>query len=185
MNAKSQQLDLGQPSPFSAHLAAASVPVLASLQTGAPQDTAKRSSLKARCAIMRVFGRIFGLASLAVPFTYLFVVLIGAGVLRPELVGQLRLSTWAAMLVEPVEWLGQRIFAVPTSYRGVDMLLVGTGVLAVILRSMMMSLIHRLGHPAGEAVRKPSRPPLALRIAPAPPFNAARTLDNSRHRLAN
>lgn len=103
-----------------------------------------RSSIKTACTFVRAFRRAISLVMLSVALTYFFLVLVGAGILRPELIDDLRLGAWTSVLAGPAQLQGTRIFVVPTIYRSVDMLLLACGIMMLAARSMISRALERL-----------------------------------------
>ena len=103
----------------------------------------RSARLEACLACLRAFRRAMSIVLLSIPYLYGLQVLIGAGIMRPDLVDKLRLATVLGGVVDPVHLMGSRIFAVSTTYHGVDVLLVVIGTLTVVLRSIVLSYMNR------------------------------------------
>ncbi len=120
---------------------------------------ARKWSAHAAVVLADAFRRAVSLITLTFPLTYLFLVLIGAGVLRPELIEDLHLRIWTALLSGPVHILGNKIFVGPTTYRGVDFLLLGCAVLFFAFRSMLLGALAIMTESAIEKRAGRSDPP--------------------------
>ncbi len=109
----------------------------------------KFASLAGRAA--RLCRRVIGTIAWIFPLGYLVAVCSAAGILRKELLANSVISRFLQLLLVPPEFVYAKVFAVPLAYRGVDAVVVGCGVLAIVLREVMLAPMRKLEAWAEEA----------------------------------
>ncbi len=116
----------------------------------------KRIRRAARIAV-RGFRHVVSLASALIILSCLLLVLTGAGVFRPEFLHAIRLDSWADRWFHAVRSLSDKVFAFPTLYYGVDMLLLALAALALASRWAVLAAIRSYEERIGARKAAPAR----------------------------
>lgn len=111
------------------------------------QRTARQARAKFAYRILQAgaqaLRRTISVLTLLVPLSYFTFALLASGVLRQDLIlGSVR--TVMEAMVLPVRAVAARIFAVPMVFHGLDLVLVGWGLIALVLREVVLEPFRKL-----------------------------------------
>jgi hypothetical protein len=112
-------------------------------RNGRPCRVRCRPAYRVLHCCAHVVLRVLAVVTLAVPTAYFIWALLVAGILRQDLVvGSLR--NWMEAIVRPGQAIAGYIFAIKMEFRGLDLVLVGWGVVALALREIVLHPFRKL-----------------------------------------
>lgn len=100
--------------------------------------------LSATYQAIKVFRLLFRLATLTVPLSFFFYMLVGAEVIRPEIVQSTALWRYVQAIVVPVLTESEKIFTFRPVVDGWNLMLAGLGILLFIVRHLLLLPIERM-----------------------------------------
>lgn len=116
------------------------------------QAKQQRVRLLARVAweAARFMRRGISVATLSVPLAYIVYVLISVGLVRKEVLTSPWLGRYVEAAVAPAQLLAHNFFAVPLVFQRIDMVVVVCGVVALVLREIVLAPFRRMETLASE-----------------------------------
>jgi serine/threonine protein kinase/class 3 adenylate cyclase len=114
----------------------------------APREVAPPSYLRSRAVylIVKTFRVALGWALLSIPLAFLAYLIIGAGLIRPQIVEGTWFLRFITAVVAPVLAVSENIFTFRTVYNGWNLMLVPLGFAALLARQAILLPVDKVVH---------------------------------------